>query len=518
MKRPAVRMLLTLALLAAPATRVLATILTFETQPAAASNSPMPQDYGDGVSAASMPAAEGARENLYLEGNGWTPNVTVAYATERAGEFPHYTLTTEWPGACWLWSPSFRTGLPISSDAGAMPSGFEYRVTFTPAPGSNRGVVLNSFVLDDRAGYFDAVAHQVQWRVARGTAAGAVLASGSATFANGENVVVQTGLTGTEPDNEPVVLVIKRIAGTEDDLALDDIDFDEMGFSTASYNIGSLGAAADGVNAPGVVLNQPGAVAAGGDHSSHYAGGSNTTVPFLEELNPPSDSPFTIEFWARPEAWDNDDAPVFNRVSDGDRSGWVFFQRGEAEGWNFRMYDGVGSDVGWDLTGGPYTMNTWNHVVAVWNGSEPELFVNGQSVDTTNADGKSGNFLASATATFSVGAYDNGGTPFTGQLDEVAFYRTALTGAQILKHFQTALGVGAGTYSPLVRSDGAVLYLQQNPPTLDIALTGGEPTLTFTGKLSQSATLGTWTDLPVFSPYTVPAVGRPENNFFRVRR
>ena len=48
------------------------------------------------------------------------------------------------------------------------------------------------------------------------------------------------------------------------------------------------------------------------------------------------------------------------------------------------MYDGVGSNVGWDLTGGPYTMNTWSHVVAVWTGSAARLYVNGQVVDTTN--------------------------------------------------------------------------------------------------------------------------------------
>jgi len=466
-----------------------------------------------------MPSADGTTQNLYLELNGWTPGVTVSYSTERSGEFPSYFHDAEWAGVCRLWSPSFRTGLPIGENAaGAMPAGFEYHVVFTPVPGSNRGVILNSFVLDDRLGYFDAVSHQVQWRVARRTAGGTVLASGSATVAGGQNVVVQTGLTGTEPDNEPIVLVIKRMAGTEDDLALDDVDFDEVGFPTVSYNSGSLGATADGLNAPGVLVDQPGAVEAGGDRSTFYANSQNTTIPFLEEVNPPADSPFTIEFWARPEASDNDDAPVFNRVSDGDRSGWVFFQRDEATGWNLRMYDGVGSDVGWDLTGGPYTMNTWNHIVAVWDGSSPKLYVNGELADETNGDGRSGNYNASTSAIFSVGSYDNGGSPFTGRVDEVAYYRTALTPGKILDHFQAATSPIAGAYSALVRADGALLYLQQNPPTLDITVIDGNPTLTFTGKLSQSATLATWADLPVASPYTVPPVGRPENLFFRVRR
>lgn len=123
-----------------------------------------------------------------------------------------------------LWSEAFRTGRPIGENvAGAMPAGFAYYVTFAPAPGANRGVILNSFVLDDLNGYFDSVPHVVNWSVRQGSAQGPVLASGTANVANGENVTVQTGLAGTEPGSEPRVLVLQRMSGIEDDLALDDL-------------------------------------------------------------------------------------------------------------------------------------------------------------------------------------------------------------------------------------------------------------------------------------------------------
>jgi len=513
-----VRLLLLVPLLVSlPLTH--ATLLTFDIDPPPASNSPILQTYGDRVTADVMPGGDGVTEYRYFEMNGWTPGVMVSYTSERAGEFPVYFTDAEWPGVCRLWSPSFGVGQAIGADApDAMPAGFEYYVTFEPPVDSNRGVILNSFVLDDRRGFFDTINHQVEWRVARGSASGAVLASGTATVGNGDSVVVQTGLTGTEPDNEPVVLVIKRVSGISDDLAIDDIDFDEIGFTTISYNTGSLGVEADGLNAAGVVLNQVGAVRAGGDRATAYSGGSNTTIPFLEALNPPEDTPFTIEFWARPSASDNDDAPVFNRVSDGDRSGWVFFQRAAGIGWNFRMYDGVGSDVGWDLTGGTAPLDAWSHVVAVWTGTAARLYVNGALADATNEASRSGVYLASTSAVFSVGAYENGQSPYNGLVDEIAFYPTALSAAAITAHFQAAANVNPSAYSALVKADGALVYLQQNPPSIDLTVVDGQPTVTFTGRLGQSTTLAGWTDLLVPSPYQVPANGRPDALFFRVRR
>ena len=286
---------------------------------------------------------------------------------------------------------------------------------------------------------------------------------------------------------------------------------------TLSYNTGSLGTAGDGANTAGVVLDQPGAVSAYGDYSAGYATGDRTTVPFHPELNPAANSPFTIEFWAQPSASDNDDAPVANRLATGDRSGWVFFQRAAGIGWNFRMYDGVGSNVGWDLTGGTSTLNAWSHVVAVWSGSSAQLYVNGALVSETNAAGKSGNYRANTTESFYVGALLNGASPSAGLVDEIAFYPTALSATQILAHFHAVSNSAIGAYSSLVLADGAVEYLQQNPPVVSIASSGQNPTVTFTGILSQSVDLATWEDLTVTSPYTPPSP-LPGQLFFRAHR
>lgn len=285
---------------------------------------------------------------------------------------------------------------------------------------------------------------------------------------------------------------------------------------TTSYNTGSLGPVADGASTTGVVVDQAGAIAAFQDFSSSYSLGDRTEVPYLPALNPAATSPFTIEFWAKPTAYDGDDAPIGNRLASGNRTGWVFFQRPEATGWNFRTYNGNGSQVGWDVTGGTSTLNAWSHVVVVWSGSAATLYVNGAFASSTNVG--AGGFVANTTESFRVGALIGGASPYVGFVDDVAFYATALTATQISDHYATASSTVAGAYRSMVLADGALLYLQQNPPETKISLVGAVPTVTFTGILAQSPDLVNWTDLTTAtSPFT-PAGPLPGRLFFRSHR
>jgi len=245
--------------------------------------------------------------------------------------------------------------------------------------------------------------------------------------------------------------------------------------ATTSLNSGSLGAAANGTSTPGVVQGLPGPLAAAGDGAAGYSGGERTTVAYHPELNPAASSPFTIEFWARPTASDNDDTPISNRYATGNRSGWTFFQREPNTGWNFRMYSGDGGNSGWDLTGGTSTLGVYSHVVATWTGSTAQLYVNGVLVDDTNAGGLSGIYnpnSASISPVLSIGANFDGGSPSNAYIDEVAFYPTALTPAQIAAHYATAGSAVPGAYASLVKSDGALLYLQNIPEPSSVLLLG----------------------------------------------
>lgn len=247
---------------------------------------------------------------------------------------------------------------------------------------------------------------------------------------------------------------------------------------STSVNSGTLGAAGNGTNAAGVQIKTPGAIGVGGGLGAYYSGGSlttpvNTTVPYNSAVNPGATSPFSIEFWVNPatDVTDNSGpAPVFNRVSTGNRSGWTFFQRSAAQGWNFAMYNGTGSTVGLQLTGGTYTPGSWSQVVAVYDGNTPSLYVNGVN---TGATVSGTGYNPSSSAIFSVGSYETGANPFTGGLDEVAFYNKALTPAQILTHFNAASS--ATSYPAAVGFDTPVLFLRNDvpePSTAGLALAG----------------------------------------------
>jgi hypothetical protein len=252
--------------------------------------------------------------------------------------------------------------------------------------------------------------------------------------------------------------------------------FGEASPPDIAVNQGSLGPAGNATHGPGVLHRVSGALAGDNNAAAGYAGAAHTFVAFNPLLNPPSGSPFTVEYWARPSFEVEDTSgpcPLFNCVSSGNRSGWAFFQRAPANGWNCRFYSGSGSSVGIDLLGGTNAAGGWSHIVVVWTGSAASLYLNGTLVDGP----KSGVYKASTSATFSIGAYDNGyENPFNGAIDEVAIYTNALTADEILAHYQNATNASRlDSYESLVLAQNPVEYLRldESDPKVDTAINLG---------------------------------------------
>jgi hypothetical protein len=236
-----------------------------------------------------------------------------------------------------------------------------------------------------------------------------------------------------------------------------------------SYNTGSLGATADGTDSDQVRNGPAGAIKPGNDSSAGYdkTVPTKTTVPYLSALNPPSASPFTVEFWASPSTNDSDGAMVSNGVIEAefisDRSGWVFYHRTTAATWNFKML-ALDGRVGWNLTGGAAGVNSFSHVVATWDGNAAKLFVNGVLADDTNDPSATGTYKPNVSENLLIGLSNLKLSAFDGLIDEVAFYATALTPAQIQNHRTLASSPTAGAYFNQVRADGALLQLSNNVP------------------------------------------------------
>ena len=252
-----------------------------------------------------------------------------------------------------------------------------------------------------------------------------------------------------------------------------------------NLNSGSLGIAG---NATNFNVYPVGGGIAGSRNGAAYFNGSRTIIPFQAALNPAGNKDFTIEAWIQPTLEVTDapgPAPLMNRYSYSgvNRQGWVFFQRSPTTGWNFRTYTGVGSSTGINITGqasnpGAGTAGTWNHLVLAYEGATTTatLYVNGEQVAQdsggyqANTDDHGAEAVNGA-AGLGLGSYNNtqpGDNAFTGAIDEVAFYASKLTAAQVLTHYQNGTNAARTTpYEQVIAAANPVAYLRLNDPSPD---------------------------------------------------
>jgi hypothetical protein len=251
-------------------------------------------------------------------------------------------------------------------------------------------------------------------------------------------------------------------------------------------NSGSLGAAGNATNFPGTGHGAPGAIVGDPNPALTYSaidtnsddGGVPTVIPYNAALNPAGS--FTVEAWLRPteEGAGNAQCPLFNCQASTEDFGWDFYQRASVagsgqQGWEFYMNNTAGGRVG-DAVGGTYTIGQWCHLVAVYDAvaATATLYVNGAQV--AQSTGVSG-YVPNPSFPMSIGGYSDGSqNPFVGDIDEFAFYGTALSGARILAHYQNGTNASRGvSYSSLVISDGPLEYLRLDSPAVNAVLNSG---------------------------------------------
>lgn len=212
-------------------------------------------------------------------------------------------------------------------------------------------------------------------------------------------------------------------------------------------------------------------------------------VPYALELNPAG--PFAVEAWLQPnsQASNSQDwrSPFASLGTGGPAGGWNFYH-GPDDLWHVLLW---GNGLNYSLidTNHAIIANHWYHVVFNYDGTNFTLYVNG----ALGASGAWSGFARNSNSTVCFGRRnDTSWNPFSGTIDDVAFYNKALTPAQIQIHYQNGLRVS-------------------------ITKVGNKAVLSWpTGTLQQSDTVkGTYTDLPsATSPYTNSAAGV---KFFRVK-
>ncbi len=153
--------------------------------------------------------------------------------------------------------------------------------------------------------------------------------------------------------------------------------------------------------------------------------GSTAYVDVPNSLSLGLTNQITIEAWIKPLTTNGDQSIVAKIGTDNGLHGFQFGMHNNQWGGQFNSFPGqawasyiIDSPI-------PMALGAWNHVVWTYDQSAMKLYLNGQPV-ATNVIGAQP--IASSTADLSIGG---NGPPFTGAIDELSVYNTALSAAQI---------------------------------------------------------------------------------------
>lgn len=218
---------------------------------------------------------------------------------------------------------------------------------------------------------------------------------------------------------------------------------------------------------------------------------SHVKIPWAVELNP--HGPFTAELWLKPASL-NTTADFRNAASSeglqqAGPHGWLLYHMngGNTLTWVLFSQNWNGAWLG---GGGPVEPNKWYHVALTYDGSVFRAYCNG----SLTAEQAYDSFQPNMDGWTSLGfRFDGNGLGFDGAIDDVAFYKKALTADQVQAHYNATVKLG-------------------------IAKVGGNIVLTWPfGTLQQAdQPTGTFSDVAsATSPYTT-AIGTAAK-FYRVK-
>lgn len=190
------------------------------------------------------------------------------------------------------------------------------------------------------------------------------------------------------------------------------IVYDRLGEASGNAMLDASGFGRHGYYQNGVALGVPGAVA-GSDTAARFDG--RAAYGYVPSVPAPSQA-YTIEAWA------NTTAAGSQTIVDHGGSGALYLT---ADRFCFRQ---TRTDVCW--ASAPAT-STWYHVVGTWDATSQtaRLYVDGVLRATRQTSDQ-----PSGSSSFYVG-YGQSAPWFTGRIDEVAYYPTALSAADVQAHY-----------------------------------------------------------------------------------
>ncbi len=142
----------------------------------------------------------------------------------------------------------------------------------------------------------------------------------------------------------------------------------------------------------------------------------------------------------------------------------------------------------------PLPTNTFTYLAAAYDGSAIRLFVNGTQVSSTPATGT----ILTSTSPLQIGSDSNFGQYFSGTIDEIRVYNTALTQPQIQSDMATPIGSAPPPSFSVSPRAVAVTFTQTQQFTAQGA--GGSVTWSVDGVVGGNSGSGTITSQGLYTP------------------
>ena len=195
--------------------------------------------------------------------------------------------------------------------------------------------------------------------------------------------------------------------------------------------------------------------------------------------------PFSIEFWAFPNAASNTVMPIINEGRAPVTDATTGYLGNNEEGFSIGQYGTIFFFASWNNRGGDstkqeldagLTVGAWQHMVLTFDGTNQTWFKNGVQVAQRAIPNSAANSAGQLytpdlvspllIGTGSIFGGGNSASTFGGGIDEVAIYTNILDAASIQAHYNAATATD-NSYSTAVLGNNPAIYLRLDEPAFN---------------------------------------------------
>ena len=244
------------------------------------------------------------------------------------------------------------------------------------------------------------------------------------------------------------------LAATNVTLDLTDI----QGVSDIATNLGTAGANSAGTyhGNQATMRGQPGVLP--NDAAAHFDGSTqNVLVPTLSTAASIA-PPFTVEAWVKPDEVISSGTfcPIGSIYRSSGADGWIIYESGL--NWNLRLGDAAGYEI--NITDSDTVLtNTWYHLMATYDGTNANFYVNGALAGT----GASTAYTPNTTVPMGLGSRGDNAFYFAGTVDEAAVYPSVLPTNAAAAHY-AAVSTNAAGYAAQILASHPLGYWRLDEP------------------------------------------------------